>query len=105
MEYDVVKECEHMFDYVYICTKNIFYEFTFYGNDWDKLYIEYKKYLLSIGNSYEFTKILSKMLKELNISHSNAHYNNNINNNDTTTSLNIFINYTHKKNNIKITKV
>ncbi|MFA5669150.1 MAG: S41 family peptidase [Balneolaceae bacterium] len=105
MEYDAVKEREHMFDHVYIRTKNIFYEPTFHGNDWDKLYTEYKKYLPSIGNSYEFTEMLSEMLGELNVSHSGARYSGSIDNGDATASLGIFIDYAHKGNGIKITEV
>lgn len=105
MEYDAVKEREHMFDHVYIRTKNIFYEPTFHGNDWDKLYTEYKKYLPSISNSYEFTEMLSEMLGELNVSHSGARYSGGIDNGDATAALGIFFDYAHKGDGIKITEV
>ncbi len=105
MEYDAVKEREYMFEHVYIRTKNIFYEPTFHGKDWEKLHADYKKYLPSIGNSYEFAEMLSEMLGELNVSHSGARYNGNISNGDATASLGIFIDYAHKGDGIKITEV
>lgn len=105
MEYDAVKEREYLFEHVYIRTKNIFYEPTFHGNDWDKLYREYKRYLPSIGNNYEFTDMLAEMLGELNVSHSGAAYSGSIDNGDATASLGIFFDYGHKGNGLKITEV
>ncbi len=105
MEYDAIKEREYMFEHVYIRTKNIFYEPTFHGKDWEKLHTDYKKYLPSIGTSYEFSEMLSEMLGELNVSHSGSRYNGNISNGDATASLGIFIDYAHKGDGIKITEV
>ena len=105
MTYDEVKEREQMFEHVYIRTKNIFYEPTFHGNDWEMLYEEYQKYLPHIGNSYEFAEMLSEMLGELNVSHAGARYNNSINNPDETASLGIFMDYNHREEGIRIVEV
>lgn len=105
MTYDEEAERRHMFDHVYIRNKNVFYEPTFHGNDWDKLYEEYQKYLPHIGNSHEFAEMLSEMLGELNVSHSGARYNSSSSNADATASLGIFVDYDHKENGIKITEV
>lgn len=105
MTYDAHLEREFLFDHVYIRTKNIFYEPTFHGKDWDFLYTEYKKYLPHIGNSYEFAEMLSEMLGELNVSHAGARYSNSIENADATASLGIFIDYAHRGDGIKITEV
>ncbi len=105
MYYDEIKEREHMFDHVYNRTKNIFYEPTFHGNDWDQLYKDYKKYLPSIGNNFEFTEMLSEMLGELNVSHSGARYSNSIENGDATAALGVFIDYEFKGDGIKITEI
>lgn len=105
MTYDEVKEREQMFEHVYIRTKNIFYEPTFHGNDWEMLYEEYQKYLPHIGNSYEFTEMLSEMLGELNVSHSGARYNNSIENPDETASLGIFMDFNHRGDGIRIAEV
>ncbi|MGK7370042.1 MAG: S41 family peptidase, partial [Candidatus Halalkalibacterium sp. M3_1C_030] len=105
MTYDEVKEREQIFEHVYIRTKNIFYEPTFHGNDWEMLYEEYQKYLPHIGNSYEFSEVLSEMLGELNVSHSGARYNNSIDNPDETASLGIFMDYNHRGDGIRIVEV
>lgn len=105
MEYDAVKEFEKMFDHVYIRTKNIFYEPTFHGNDWDMLYKEYQKYIPHISNGYEFSEMLSEMLGELNVSHAGARFSSNIDNGDATAALGIFWDYNHKGNGIKITEI
>ena len=105
MNYDAVAERQYMFDHVYIRTKNVFYEPTFHGIDWELMRKEYAKYLPSIGNSYEFSELLSEMLGELNVSHSGARYSTSITNADATASLGIFMDYKHKDDGILITEV
>ncbi|MDN3595344.1 S41 family peptidase [Zunongwangia endophytica] len=105
MYYDEVAEREKMFDHVYIRTKNVFYEPTFHGKNWDSLYVQYKKYLPHIGNSYEFAEMLAEMLGELNVSHSGARYSNRSDEGDETASLGIFTDYDFKEDGIKITEV
>jgi C-terminal processing protease CtpA/Prc len=105
MEYDAQKEREKIFEHVYIRTKNIFYEPTFHGNDWDVLYKEYQKYVPHISNGYEFAEMVSELLGELNVSHAGAGYSSNIDNGDATASLGIFWDYNHEGVGIKITEV
>ncbi len=105
MTYDADEERQHMFDHVYIRTKNAFYEPTFHGKDLDMLYKEYGKYLPHIGNSHEFAEMLAEMLGELNVSHSGARYNSNSENGDATASLGIFMDYNYKGEGIKIEEV
>ncbi len=105
MEYDAVAERNYMFEHVWIRTKNIFYEPTFHGIDWDLMRTEYAKYLPSIGNSYEFSEMLSEMLGELNVSHAGARYGTSIPNADATASLGIFMDYAHKGDGIRIAEV
>lgn len=105
MMFDEEKEREQMFEHVYIRTKNIFYEPTFHGNDWDLLYQEYQKYLPHIGNSYEFAEMVSEMLGELNVSHAGARFSRTIENPDATASLGMFMDYEHTGNGIRITEV
>lgn len=105
MEFDEVKEREQMFEHIYIRTKNIFYEPTFHGNDWEGLYKEYQKYLPHLGNSYEFAEMISEMLGELNVSHAGARYSRSIDNPDATASLGIFRDYGHEGNGIRIIEV
>jgi tricorn protease len=105
MMYDADKERQEMFEHVYIRTKNIFYEPTFHGNDWDMLYEEYQKYLPHIGNSYEFAEMISEMLGELNVSHAGARYSRSIENADATASLGIFMDYDYEGDGIRIDEV
>lgn len=105
MRYDEQQERAHLFDHVYIRTKNIFYEPTFHGIDWDFMYEEYNQVLPHVGNSYEFAEMLSEMLGELNVSHAGARYSNSIENADATASLGIFMDYSHTGNGIKIAEV
>ena len=105
MRYDEVKEREQMFEHVYVRTKNIFYEPTFHGNDWDTLYEEYQKYLPHIGNSYEFAEMISEMIGELNVSHAGARFSRTIDNPDQTASLGIFKDYDHTGVGIRIAEV
>lgn len=105
MTYDEQKEREHMFYHVYNRTKNVFYEPTFHGNDWDMLYEEYQKYVPHLGNSYEFAEMISEMLGELNVSHAGARFSRSIDNPDQTASLGIFKDYDHSGDGILITEV
>lgn len=105
MRYDEVEEREKMFEQVYVRTKNVFYEPTFHGNDWDMLYEEYKGYLPHIGNSYEFAEMISEMIGELNVSHAGARFSRSIDNPDQTASLGIFKDYNHTGVGIRIAEV
>ena len=105
MEYDAIAERDYMFDHVWIRTKNIFYEPTFHGIDWDMMRKEYEPLLPHIGNSYEFSELLSEMIGELNVSHAGARYAASILNADATASLGVFMDYDHKGNGIRIVEV
>ncbi|MEL7160345.1 MAG: S41 family peptidase, partial [Bacteroidota bacterium] len=106
MEYDAAAERQTMFDHVWIRTNAIFYEPTFHGIDWNQMREEYQKYLPSIGNSFEFTEMLSEMLGELNVSHAGARYRSSgFTNPDATASLGILLDYDHTGNGIVIEEV
>ncbi|WP_405369335.1 S41 family peptidase [Nonlabens sp. Asnod2-A12] len=106
MEYDAVAERQAMFDHVWIRTNAIFYHPDFHGIDWDLMKKEYGKHLPFVGNSYEFTELLSEMLGELNVSHAGAGGASiTMKNKDATASLGIFMDYNHKTDGIKITEV
>lgn len=105
MDYDADAERQYMFDHVYNRTKNVFYEPTFHGNDWEMWYEEYQKYVPHLGNSYEFAEMISEMIGELNVSHAGARYSNSIENADATASLGIFEDYSHEGDGILIAEV
>lgn len=105
MELQADAERAYMFEHVWLRTNGIFYHSEFHGVDWTALKKEYAKYLPHIGNSYEFSEMLSEMLGELNVSHAGSRYNNSISNPDATASLGIFIDYSHTGNGIKIEEI
>ena len=105
MEYDAAAERQYMFDHVWIRTKNIFYTPDMHGIDWEMMRGEYQKYVPHIGNSYEFSEMISEMLGELNVSHAGGRYGRSIPNADATASLGIFMNYDHEGNGILIDEV
>lgn len=106
MEYDAVAERQAMFNHVWIRTNAIFYHPDFHGIDWDLMKKEYGKHLPYVGNSFEFTELLSEMLGELNVSHAGAGGASiTMKNKDATASLGIFMDYNHKTDGILITEV
>ena len=106
MEFDVVAERQAMFDHVWIRTNAIFYHPDFHGINWNQMKTEYKKYVSSIGNSFEFAEMLSEMLGELNVSHAGARFGgSDIENKDATASLGIFMNNDHNGNGILINEI
>jgi Tol biopolymer transport system component/C-terminal processing protease CtpA/Prc len=105
MELDADAERAYMFDHVWLRTNAIFYHSNFHGIDWDKMRKEYEKYVPHIGNSYEFTEMISEMLGELNVSHAGGRYNGNIPNGDATASLGIFMDYKHTGDGILIAEI
>ncbi|MEO1653119.1 MAG: S41 family peptidase, partial [Bacteroidota bacterium] len=102
---DTEKERSYMFDHVWLRTKAIFYTPSMHGIDWELMRKEYEKYLPSIGNSYEFSEMISEMLGELNVSHAGGGYTRRIPNADNTASLGIFLDYEYEGDGIKIVEV
>ena len=106
MEFNAIAERIAMFNHVWIRTNAIFYEPTFHGIDWKQMKTEYEKYLPSIGNSYEFSEMLSEMLGELNVSHAGSGFRGErISNGDATASLGIFMNYDYNGDGILIDEI
>jgi len=106
VEFDLEAERAAMFDHVWNRTHNIFYHSDFHGINWDSMKIEYQKYLPSVGNSFEFTELLSEMLGELNVSHAGARYRGgSIANGDATASLGIFMDYTYSGEGILVEEI
>ena len=105
MQLDTDAERQHMFEHVWLRTNAIFYHSNFHGVDWDMLRGEYEKYIPHLGNSYEFSEMVSELLGELNVSHAGGRFIGNISNGDATASLGIFMDYEHKGNGIKIAEI
>lgn len=106
MEYDADAERAAMFDHVWLRTNAIFYHPNFHGIDWPQMRKEYEPLLPSLGNSFEFTELISEMIGELNVSHAGGRYRGiSVENEDETASLGIFMNYDHDGDGILIDEV
>lgn len=105
MQYDKTAEFQYMFDHVWLRTDGIFYTPDMHGVDWDQLKGDYEKYLPHIGNSYEFSEMISELLGELNASHTGARYSRRVSMPDQTAALGIFWDYGYEGDGIKITEV
>lgn len=106
MNFDAAAERQAMFDHVWLRTNAIFYHSEFHGIDWDQMKTSYEKHVPHLGNSFEFTELISEMLGELNVSHAGGRYRGiKISNPDQTASLGIFMNYDHSGNGILIDEI
>ena len=105
MTLDVMAERRNMFEHVWQRNNDMFYISDFHGADWDELKKNYEAKLTSIGDDFEFVELLSEMLGELNVSHSGARYRAYSPKADRTASLGVFVDYSYKKDGIKISEV
>lgn len=74
MKIDRAAEREYMFDHVYKQEKKRFYTEKMHGVDWDAMTKAYRRFLPHINNNYDFAKLLSEWLGELNVSHTGGRY-------------------------------
>ncbi len=102
---DAAAERRAMFEHVWRRTKKTFYTTGFHGADWDGLKSVYAAYLPHIGNSHEFSELLSELLGELNVSHSGSAYNPQNPAADATASLGLFYDYTYRGDGYRIEEV
>jgi Tol biopolymer transport system component/C-terminal processing protease CtpA/Prc len=105
MVVDLAKERAYMFNHVWRKTKKTFYTQSFHGVDWDSYKADYEAYLPSIGNSYEFSEMLSELLGELNVSHSGSSYGGVNPNGDATAALGAFYDPAYQGAGVKILEV
>ncbi len=105
MVVDLAKERAYMFSHVWRKTKKTFYTQSFHGVDWDSYRGDYEAYLPSIGNSYEFSEMLSELLGELNVSHSGSSFGTSNPNGDATAALGAFYDPVYQGAGVKILEV
>jgi tricorn protease len=75
------------------------------GVDWRYYYNDYKKFLPSINNNYDFAEMLSEMLGEANVSHTGCRYSPSNPNTDETAELGLLYDYGYTGNGVKIAEV
>ncbi|MFC3093526.1 PDZ domain-containing protein [Alteromonas sediminis] len=95
------------FDHIWLRTQKTFYEPTYHGVDWQKMYQEYQPKVAHIDNAHEFAELVSELLGELNVSHAGARARSgfNIDKPDATARLGIFYDDSYTGNGIKVTEV
>ena len=74
MKLDLTAERAYMFDYVYRQEREMFYNKSMHGVDWERMTAAYRKFLPHINNNYDFAELLSEWLGELNVSHTGGRY-------------------------------
>ncbi|HTS44530.1 MAG TPA: S41 family peptidase [Puia sp.] len=100
------EEKAYIFDHMWRQIKEKFYVEGLHGVDWDFYYNEYKKFIPSINNNYDFAEMVSEMLGELNASHTGCYYfGNPMENPDQTAGLGIFYDYQFKGAGLKVMEV
>ncbi len=105
MTVDLAAERAAQFEHVWRRTLETFYRAGYHGADWNALKPVYQKHLPGIGDSYDFTELLSEMLGELNVSHSGARYGRSMENADETASLGAFYDPAYAGPGVKIVEV
>ena len=102
---DTEAERAAMFDHVWRRTRDTFYSAGYHGVDWAGIRPVYAKYLPHIGNTYEFSEMLSEMLGELNISHSGSTYSSTSPTDDATAALGVFYDQAYSGAGMKVAEV
>ena len=74
MRIDLAAEREYMFDHICLQEKECFYNTNMHGVDWEAMCKAYRKFLPHINNNYDFSKMVSELLGELNVSHTGCGY-------------------------------
>ena len=105
MTVDLAAERAAQFEHVWRRVLETFYRAGYHGADWNALKPVYERYLPGIGDSYDFTELLSEMLGELNVSHSGARFSRSMDNPDETASLGAFYDPDYAGPGIKIVEV
>lgn len=98
-------ERAYEFEHVWRRTKETFYTAGYHGVDWDALKPVYQKYLPHVGDGYDFVEVLSEMLGELNVSHSEARCRASEPTDDETASLGVFYDQAWTGTGMKVVEV
>lgn len=97
-------ERETMFNHVCLQIEKRFYEKNLHGVDWNAMTKAYRKFLPHINNNYDFSKMLSELLGELNVSHTGSSYRANLQG-ETTADLGVFFDWDYTGKGLRIAEV
>ena len=98
-------ERTYIFDHAWRQFRDKFYVVDLHGVDWDFYYREYRKFLPSINNNYDFAEMLSEMLGEVNASHTGCRYSPVPENADQTASLGLLYDLAYAGAGLRVAEV
>lgn len=105
MALNTALEREYMFEHAWRQVTKKFYVSDLQKTDWNYYRDNYRQFLPSINNNYDFAEMMSEMLGELNASHTGCFYRRGGKRGDETASLGAIFDETHKGNGLKIAEV
>jgi C-terminal processing protease CtpA/Prc/Tol biopolymer transport system component len=98
-------EREYMFEHAWRQVTKKFYVSDLQKTDWNYYGENYRQFLPSINNNYDFAEMMSEMLGELNASHTGCFYRKGAKRGDETANLGAFFDETYNGNGLKIKEV
>ena len=98
-------EREYMFDHAWRQVTKKFYVSDLQKTDWKYYRENYRRFLPSINNNYDFAEMMSEMLGELNASHTGCFYRRTDKRGDETANLGAIFDETYKGTGLKIAEV
>jgi tricorn protease len=105
MELNLAQERAYMFEHAWRQVTKKFYVSDLQKTDWNYYKENYKQFLPSINNNYDFAEMMSEMLGELNASHTGCFYRRSSKGGDETANLGAFFDDSFKGNGLKIAEV
>ncbi len=107
-EHNIDKSQERVAMFQHVCheEERRFYREDMHGVDWKKLTANYKQFLPSINNNYDFAELLSELLGELNVSHTGCSYSGDRSpSSDSTAELGLFFDQDYVGTGLKIDEI
>jgi Periplasmic protease len=105
LELNHPKEREYMFNHVARQVEEKYFRTDLNGVDWKYYTTEYRRFLPSINNNYDFAELLSEMLGEMNCSHTGSGYRPRNDGNSKTSSLGLIFDLTYQGEGIRVAEV
>ncbi len=100
-----LQEKEYIFEHIWRQVKEKIYDPKMQGVDWSYYKKNYKRFLPSINNNWDYSELLSEMLGELNVSHTGCRYYPRYQNPDSTAALGAFLEQNIKHDGLKVLEV
>ena len=100
-----LQEKEYIFEHIWRQVKEKLYDPNMQGVDWSYYKKNYKRFLPSINNNWDYSELVSEMLGELNVSHTGCRYYPRYQHRDSTAALGAFVEQNIKHNGLKILEI